>query len=882
VDRIRLANTAHVLTRTVLLQTQTMSTFTGPRINNTSNISYRIDPLPRGWDARTIIGGINTALAIWQSVTPFIFNLVPGPADIQFQFGPVPNLPNGGTQGAITKRPIITVNSNLTFSAVLPSPPNTADIIDTILHEVGHYFGLGHSSNPESVMYFQNGLVPKRALSADDIEAIQAVYGSPTFAIPGWFGTSTDDVDVAAGDLSGTGKVDLIVAHIDAPSGFNQIYYRVGWNLDSRGSPTLGWSAPMPVGGPIARETRGLGITMGDLNNNGRPELVAVWMDNPRGGNQVYYRIGWDLDTAGFTSNFSSDIPAGQAGTWWGNETAGIAAALADLDDDGRLELIIAWVDAPPGPNKAYYRIGWGLDAQGIAAIWSREIPIPGWWGDETQSIGLALKDLRGNGRPDMVVVWTDSPTPLTPQGYYRIGFDLDRKGNAVGDWTSQIRMDGRWGTNSGFGTQSLGCGADLAMVREMTRPDLITVHVDRSGGNDRVHSRLTCPALPTWSAIVPVTNSPPNKIPLGSVARLAATSPSSNVTTVGFRRTGGPYGISIATWDQTALNTSNGAEVLEFDIGLSAPARADSPVSLVSRLRNQVDIFWIDGQGAISTSFAGNMGAGNGVTPVWANPFSLSNPGAVIAASSLTAVTLNWQHEEVFFVDLEGAIYGKRWFNGIWSPVKRIAFPAEWSGPPRDLVAVARASSIHLFWTTDDLAIMSSVGDDQDNWSAPTPIAPAYTARVIAAVSRNSDHIDLFWINTQAKVQSTWWSTITGVWAPPFEVGSGHRAEGVSKIAAVHSNGQRVHVFWEDQDHSIWTNWWQKDGWAFASAVTPPRTVNPGTDIAVVSRLNGSVPQLLPALKSHSGGVVELHRLRVLFVDKTQSLSNIWFGLTP
>jgi hypothetical protein len=39
--------------------------------------------------------------------------------------------------------------------------------------------------------------------------------------------------------------------------------------------------------------------------------------------------------------------------------TYGTGVAVADLDADGRPELIVFQVDNPPGHNHGYYKIGW-------------------------------------------------------------------------------------------------------------------------------------------------------------------------------------------------------------------------------------------------------------------------------------------------------------------------------------------------------------------------------------------------------------------------------------------------------------------------------------------------------------------------------------------
>jgi hypothetical protein len=54
------------------------------------------------------------------------------------------------------------------------------DLFTVLLHELGHALGLGHSSNPQSVM-FETYSGAHRTLNTDDIAGIQYLYG-PQFA----------------------------------------------------------------------------------------------------------------------------------------------------------------------------------------------------------------------------------------------------------------------------------------------------------------------------------------------------------------------------------------------------------------------------------------------------------------------------------------------------------------------------------------------------------------------------------------------------------------------------------------------------------------------------------------------------------------------------
>jgi len=58
-------------------------------------------------------------------------------------------------------------------------PLNSFDIATVLVHEFGHALGLGHSDDPDSVMWpFLSFDLARRTLSQDDILGIQAIYGN--------------------------------------------------------------------------------------------------------------------------------------------------------------------------------------------------------------------------------------------------------------------------------------------------------------------------------------------------------------------------------------------------------------------------------------------------------------------------------------------------------------------------------------------------------------------------------------------------------------------------------------------------------------------------------------------------------------------------------
>jgi Domain of unknown function (DUF1929)/FG-GAP-like repeat len=288
------------------------------------------------------------------------------------------------------------------------------------------------------------------------------------FQIPDWFSFDNQGGGVAVADLTGTGSQDLLVFAVDNPGGQNRGVYRIGRRLDAGGIPTGGWTLWIDVPDWFSWENQGAGAAIFDFDSDGHPDLIVFMVDNPQGQNQGYYRVGKKLDANGnVTGGWGPWVTIPD---WFSFQNQHGAISVADLDADGRPELIVLMVDSPEGQNRGLYRIGKKLDINGnITGGWTEWMDVPDWFSWENQGVGVAIIDLEGNGQNDLIVFQIDNAIEQN-QAFYKIGRKLEVNGK-VGEWSL-------WrGVPSWFAWENEGGG--IAAFRRNGSPAMIAMMID-------------------------------------------------------------------------------------------------------------------------------------------------------------------------------------------------------------------------------------------------------------------------------------------------------------------------------------------------------------------------------------------------------------------
>jgi hypothetical protein len=176
---------------------------------------------------------------------------------------------------------------------------------------------------------------------------------------PDWAGINTNGIDVALGDIDGDGLLDLACAN---DGDLNAIYRNIGGTFE----PAPSWVAE------VARRT--FAIALGDMDGDGDLDLVT---GNVAAKDELHRNDG------------GSFRRVWQSGPVY--DTADIA--LGDVNGDGRLDLVCASGNIT-NPCALYLNVGG--DSVLAAA--------PSWTSDPSQTNGVALGDLDGDGDLDLVL----------------------------------------------------------------------------------------------------------------------------------------------------------------------------------------------------------------------------------------------------------------------------------------------------------------------------------------------------------------------------------------------------------------------------------------------------------------------------------------------
>lgn len=230
---------------------------------------------------------------------------------------------------------------------------------------------------------------------------------------------------VAIGDIDKNGRPDMILMGIDNPKGKNNFWYKVLYDIDENGY----YSKESSILSISAEgwENSGGDIALCDLNNNGILDMVLLCTDKPTTAGRAYrwYYVAYDLKPDGHYNSLSSLNTYFELGFFY--DGAGID--ICDINKNGTPDLLMMVYDAPEGENSFRYQIAFDLQSNGNYLSLSPVYEVPGL-GHDGDGAGVAVGDIDNNGTLDILFMALDAPSGKD-KFVYEILPDIDKYGNS-------------------------------------------------------------------------------------------------------------------------------------------------------------------------------------------------------------------------------------------------------------------------------------------------------------------------------------------------------------------------------------------------------------------------------------------------------------------
>lgn len=173
------------------------------------------------------------------------------------------------------------------------------------------------------------------------------------------------------------------------------------------------------------------------LNVTSRDLLLSFSIQN-NGKTLTYYKVGYGIGQDGsppMSWSHSIYVPNLSA-----ENIQCSSIAIGHIRSSSSVDLVVAIIDRRNHLNVMKYTVGFDIGPNGEPrGGWTMGINVPGWYGQDTSSLGISLLDVDNNGQSE-ILVYHVAKWRLQRVPYLRVGRDLGNDGRVTGGWSKFVQ----------------------------------------------------------------------------------------------------------------------------------------------------------------------------------------------------------------------------------------------------------------------------------------------------------------------------------------------------------------------------------------------------------------------------------------------------------
>lgn len=242
--------------------------------------------------------------------------------------------------------------------------------------------------------------------------------------------------------------------------------------------------------------------------------------------------------------------------------------------------------------------------------------------------------------------------------------------------------------------------------------------------------------------------------------------------------------------------------------------------VAATCRNPGHIDVFWVRPDGAIVTTWWDATVAGG-----WHPATAITPPRSASLDSRIAVVCRDDLHVDVFWAGPDRSVRRTSWGPAGWLPEPVVASPAGSIAVRSAIVAVApHAYRVESFWITPDgglrtfgrSLILLNRGGSVSDVVGPGRVA---LGGGVAAVARMEGHVDVFWVSGDGSVVTSWSDAgdAAGWNGHSYAIAGPGSATPESALVGVARNPLHLDVAWVASNGRVQTTWWDANdgaGW--------------------------------------------------------------------